>query len=624
MKKKFVSIFLVLMMCVSVLTGCSLVTRNDEKFYNAVVCTITYSDGVKENITKRDLISAFNSYGYNYVQSYGLTTKKAVKQTLTTLTNQRLTIKAVKDYYASIDEPLFTDNEKTYLYDLTFETMLDNLKEYYREVANIKTDDSAEQESTDADMAVFKQYVPKARVVKVETTDGVDYVIRNTTKASTTRADYEVKTDDNGNVFDFEYEDAEGKKPFQEKMYADIVSRTEGKTTSARNWRGALNEYMATIRENYTYKNLSDNKACFMFEMDRVYNILKDNYIVEKYSEIYNRQSHQDSDLSNVTVGDVLKAYSAKVQADYANTSSFESNILSDVGNVDYIVPGSSYFYTAYVKLAFTAEQQAKYDSLQNNAYLSEQERQTQIQSIYDGMVAKVRDEKTGEETGETVSTTKLLSDIQNAVEAPKYRNLEEEWQALLGREEFDSDAQRQQAYEELKTLIEGYNKSIEIQKAEAFRKFLYLYNDDDSQKGADYNTVFGVSETNTVLSSSFTDNEPVNDAILELFKNGQAQVGDITGLVQSKDGIYLFFYAGKIENLFAVNGDDFDISTDKQNINVLTSKRINIFSEKTLFDVLFEELSTNNFSTFQNMNIQNLRDQTKSIKEFKNNLKDL
>ena len=109
-----------LIMCVSVFAGCSLVGRNDKNYYEATVATISYVDGTTENINKRDLITAFNSYGYNYVQNYNYTTKQAVQQTLETVINRRITIKAVENYYKNLGEDLLLGNETTYLYDETY------------------------------------------------------------------------------------------------------------------------------------------------------------------------------------------------------------------------------------------------------------------------------------------------------------------------------------------------------------------------------------------------------------------------------------------------------------------------------------------------------------------------
>ncbi len=159
---------------------------------------------------------------------------------------------------------------------------------------------------------------------------------------------------------------------------------------------------------------------------------------------------------------------------------------------------------------------------------------------------------------------------------------------------------------------------------AELYRKYFYLYNDDDSNKGKDYNAVFGVDANGKAITPESYSDDAIKTAIESLYNNGKAQVGDISEIVQAEDAFYIFFYAGKVENLFNVNDATFDATIDKDNILALSKKRINVFSSKTLLDVLFDELDANNFSVFQTMDMNNLRSKTKSIKIHKENIKDL
>ena len=177
-----------------------------------------------------------------------------------------------------------------------------------------------------------------------------------------------------------------------------------------------------------------------------------------------------------------------------------------------------------------------------------------------------------------------------------------------------------------LETYVAEYNKQISYDKADAFRPYLYLYNDDDTLKGAEYNAVFGVNSSNEVLANdTFSGNEDALDAILELYNNNEAKIGDTTEFVRAEDGLYMFFYAGEIKNVFSGITANFDASKNQENIRTLTSTRLNIFSEKTLFDKIYEQLTTDNFSVFQNMNMNYLRSSlTTKIEAIENNMKDL
>ena len=166
--------------------------------------------------------------------------------------------------------------------------------------------------------------------------------------------------------------------------------------------------------------------------------------------------------------------------------------------------------------------------------------------------------------------------------------------------------------------------KGSEQNKIEKYRKYFYLYNDEDTYKGADYNAVFGVDANGKAITPDAYNADEIKEAIETLYDNGNAQVGDFSEVVQTEDGFYIFFFAGKIDNLFNVTGADFDATADKDNILALAKTKINVFSNKTLLDVLFDELDSNNFSVFQTMDMNNLRSKTKSIKIHKENIKDL
>lgn len=609
-------------MCMSVFTGCSLVTRSDKNYYEATVATVSYVDGSKENISKRELITAYNSYGYNYVNNYGYTKKQAVKQTLKTVIEKKLTVKAVGQYY--IDNPsqgeMLNGNETTYVWDQTYEAIYSNLKGYLKDVLNIKSSDDSSSTSDNENKSVYKPFEKAAEL------DSSGKILK-TSSATTIRETYKGRKNASDVYVNFEYKDADGNYVFKEAMYQKVMADIEA---GGKDWKNAYNKYLADIKKNYSYEKFNSDKDRFIFELDRVYSIMKDNYVVEKYEAIYNEQKKQDSRVSNVTVDDVLKYYSAKVRVDYTSyvlengTSSFESSILSDVGSVDYILErnnASNYFYVAPIKIEMTSAQKTELENLKTklaNGSIDAQTYEDSVNNIYNSLAATVRNTETGEKTEETVSASNLLNKINNDI--AKYQYLTIESLSESQKEDAEKDGLT------LETYVERQNTEIAYKKAAAYRTYLYLYNDDDTLKGADYNTVFGVNSTNKVLANdTFKDNEKVKEAILALYNDGNAKVGDTTEFVRADDGLYMFFFAGNVENLFKGIDENFDASKQTENIKTLATTRLNIFSEKTLFDKIYAELTKDNFSVFQNLDMNALK-QTLTIKieEIENNLKDL
>ena len=608
-------------MCMSVFTGCSLVTRSDKNYYEATVATISYVDGSKENISKRELITAYNSYGYNYVNNYGYTKKQAVKQTLKTVIEKKLTVKAVGQYY--LDNPsqgeMLNGNETTYVWDQTYEAIYSNLKGYLKDVLNIKSSDDSSSTSDNENKSVYKPFEKAAEL------DSSGKILK-TSSATTIRETYKGRKNASDVYVNFEYKDADGNYVFKEAMYQKVMADIEA---GGKDWKNAYNKYLADIKKNYSYEKFKSDKDRFIFELDRVYSIMKDNYVVEKYEAIYNEQKKQDSRVSNVTVDDVLKYYSAKVRVDYTSyvlengTSSFESSILSDVGSVDYILEGnnaSNYFYVAPIKIEMTSTQKTELEKLKTDLANGSKDIETyeaEVNKIYNSLAATVRNSETGEKTG-TISASELLKKINTDI--AKYQYLTIESLSNGQKEDAEKDGLT------LETYVERQNTEIAYKKAAAYRTYLYLYNDDDTLKGADYNTVFGVNSANEVLANdTFKDNEKVKEAILALYNDGNAKVGDTTEFVRADDGLYMFFFAGNVENLFKGIDENFDASKQTENIKTLTTTRLNIFSEKTLFDKIYAELTKDNFSVFQNLDMNALK-QTLTIKieEIENNLKDL
>lgn len=608
-------------MCMSVFTGCSLVTRSDKNYYEATVATISYVDGSKENISKRELITAYNSYGYNYVNNYGYTKKQAVKQTLKTVIEKKLTVKAVGQYY--LDNPsqgeMLNGNETTYVWDQTYEAIYSNLKGYLKDVLNIKSSDDSSSTSDNENKSVYKPFEKAAEL------DSSGKILK-TSSATTIRETYKGRKNASDVYVNFEYKDADGSYVFKEAMYQKVMADIEA---GGKDWKNAYNKYLADIKKNYSYEKFNSDKDRFIFELDRVYSIMKDNYVVEKYEAIYNEQKKQDSRVSNVTVDDVLKYYSAKVRVDYTSyvlengTSSFESSILSDVGSVDYILEGnnaSNYFYVAPIKIEMTSTQKTELEKLKTDLANGSKDIETyeaEVNKIYNSLAATVRNSETGEKTG-TISASELLKKINTDI--AKYQYLTIESLSNGQKEDAEKDGLT------LETYVERQNTEIAYKKAAAYRTYLYLYNDDDTLKGADYNTVFGVNSANEVLANdTFKDNEKVKEAILALYNDGNAKVGDTTEFVRADDGLYMFFFAGNVENLFKGIDENFDASKQTENIKTLATTRLNIFSEKTLFDKIYAELTKDNFSVFQNLDMNALK-QTLTIKieEIENNLKDL
>lgn len=594
MKKKIVALLLMCIMCLSVLTGCNLFKTDLKKYYESVVASISYVDGTYEEITKRDLLLAYSSYGSNYVQNYGYSVQQAIETTLDTIVDNKIKIKHVKEYYAAKGEDELLENEYTYLWESTWSALYDQLKDRYFEVNKITAPPAPEEEQEHS--LVYKEYKSQA-VAKEKDGKYVIEINQENVKKSVREG---FKPDYKRN-----YETIQnGIQPDKEVMYEKLTDLFDDKSNeSKRLWGKAFDEYIRVIKENYSYKTFKNDEECFKFEMDRVYNILKDNYYVEKYNDIYS----SETGISTLSVQELMNAYADKVVADYTtygimNGSDYESQMLSSIADMDYVLEdGAQFFNVAYIKMEFGAELTEKANKLKADyeaGTIDDYEQQMKLQ-VYDQVYASHRDETTGEKQTEVING-KTVTKLTERTNATKLR--EQIIDELAGEYVDEKTAKNAEELE----YIKHQNEEIANEKAQKFIKYLYYYNDDDTLKNAEVNTVFGFKNGEVLANSTFTDIEDVKEAIKELYNDGKAKIGDVSRLAKADDGYYLFFFAGNVENVFKTVTSSFSLT--EKDVETLMQTKLNIFSDKTLFDKLYEELSSTGSSSFQALHMEKLK----------------
>lgn len=615
MKKKVFSLVLCLVMCASVLAGCNLFGRDLETYYNTVVAQINYEYSIGaenfsyvEDITKRDLINAYNSYGYSYTQN-GYSQEDAVEMTLDSLINRSLMITEVERYYKEAGEELLNDAEKTYLWEETYEAIYDNFRTYYNEILGIEDDTASGDEETSG--TIYEAYDKQATLYTKQ--DG-SLGIKKVDIVTNIRDSKHVLKNEGGVVYDVEYQDDEGNYIFKDLIYDNILAYTKKGNTGSTNFRSALNEYMSVVRENYSYLDLDDEKTCFIFELDRIYDILKDNYMVEKYEQIYNRLASSGSTVTNVKVADVVKYYENNVVADYekykSDAETFETDILSASTSTNYINSSEAkYFNVAVIKIAFEEGTKEALDTKLTNG-MDINEYYSELLKLYSSANVEIKDASTGEATGKTIGAENLLSQIKDALlktrdylDYDTVINDTEKVNEILDMSGVSQSASEEIKEETVRNYVERYNTEIAHEKAEAFLNYYYYYNDDTTYLNQDKLSVFGISNSGEVLynetySSANVSDESMKDyemynefqeAIKALYNDGNAKVGDISNVVRGSDGVYILFYAGEVNNLFSGITEDFSLT--QKDVLKLANTTLNVFTDKTIFDQIYESL---------------------------------
>ena len=272
MKRRFTGILMgILIVCMSLFAGCSLVETNSAKLYNAVVDEIRDSEGrVVAQITNRELLSSYSSYG-NYYLQYGFSKEEALNMTITQLENRKITLlEAEKKYDVNIDGKNLSSLHKSYLFEQTEDSLYENLKSFYDEIV----DDKSEDEES-GDNITFNGYTPQA---KLEQDKDGNIVIVNAEEYKEFLSDYRPSVTDKDYNKD------------KTQIYLGLLDYIR----YDENYTKAFEKYLKQLKTAEFGLNLStDTKSIFMRELDRLYQIIYFKDILPTIKIIIeNRQLH--------------------------------------------------------------------------------------------------------------------------------------------------------------------------------------------------------------------------------------------------------------------------------------------------------------------------------------------
>ena len=157
MKKKILSVIIMLVLCLFTLSGCNLFVRNDAKYYSQVVAT--YGD---VTFTMEDLLNYDTVFRNNYT-NYNLSTEELYKQMLNDMIDRRImTDYIVASGYLNYDGMTF---DQAYKEDITrdvYDQIRQELSTYEDEVRKelgIEEDEEeGEEEDTNAETVFESEY----------------------------------------------------------------------------------------------------------------------------------------------------------------------------------------------------------------------------------------------------------------------------------------------------------------------------------------------------------------------------------------------------------------------------------------------------------------------------------
>lgn len=592
MKRKIKIIALLLVACMTfIFTGCDLFPQNNSAYLNQVVITATYKDGTKIEISRKDYLTAYNNYGASLISQNGYTEEQAKDATVNALVNRKILLGEAKANSAVCAEVQGKNAELLYQ---TYEALIANAKDYEEQIRkdwNMEQADSMAEETSSG--TVYQPYQKQAEVVFVENPkykdtnyngvydEGEEFVDANQNGVYDAGETY---TDTNGEVegeykiVKVEDDTTQNRDTYKtvEEVKTAFYAATKNNNNDTfakeeyRRYLASLKQTQETLKTNYTEDELILN------EVKRIY----DNLLENEYISVYQEQVQFNGGYSTITVKQVLDKYKAMIsQSKFIydnNNETYKTDMLENFENVNYVAD-NNYFHVAHILVKFSDEQQAQFDNLEtlsNNGkggVISAEGYKQQKEELYNSIKGSIRDAKTGEILEEdTVAISDILKEIQT----------------------------------------ELASATTNEQKDEAFKKLMYKYNEDDGIMNADYSYIIGTNDSKMV--ESFTN------ASRELNQIGT--YGAVSGLVQSEYGIHIIYYMGECKNLFEFNEDgsislsDFYVNEENgtrevgSDILKLTETKLNNLNNKTIFDLVYESLVSDNYSEFENINLETIK----------------
>lgn len=540
MKKKLSSLILCMVLAFALLlSGCDLFPKNYSAYLNKSVCTITYADGTKEEITTEDYINAFNSYGASLVQS-GTEYAVAAEQTIEILINRFVLLNYAKK---NID---ITEDDKKEILDDVYSSLKSNMETYETEVRNEWDMATPESQDEEQDVVIYQEYVPTAEVVLVNGEYKIKLIDTNDDKQTTNFASLNAVVE-------------------QFKNYATFNDNTNN--TKIR--KEAYRRFLTALKKNEQNLNLStDYDSILMRYAEKLYESTEENFYITNLEKYYKTEEGY----STITVSQVLNKYKTLLlQSKFkfeASSENYDKAMLESFEDVYYVVD-DNYFFVSHILMKYDEtsvngepSQKEQYDNLKTeyeNGYITKLAYEQKLDALANQVQAKIRDDD-GKLTGNTVSANQVLKDLTDALDNPEVKTNED--------------------------------------KANEFRDYMYKYSEDTGTMNAEYMYVVG-TETSQMVES-FTENAR------EL--NDEGVFGQISSkLIASEYGVHILFYGGKVENLFTVlNVSSFNLQ--ESDIEQLTKTKLSALNNKTLFDKVFELLSEDNYSIFENMNLNVLK----------------
>ena len=560
--KKFTTICMAfIIMLMLVLTGCSGFTINKVDYYNEVVAKVG-----EQNITRFDLINAYNNYGYNtFVTQQGQSEKEALRSTVDLLVERKMLVQYAKDNQSKY---ALTEYEINKVMNDTLEYLMNSFSENLDAARKIYGVDKPEDNSTDPSSNAIKlsEYRYKKRV---EVVDGeLKYIDTDTDERVT---EYAIDSDYITNYDDYT-QDAIVRallEKFEQKLKANINNEENYDRICAKAIELACNNLIS-----YEYylrvdgKKLSTNQKDLMFRyVERAYESQLESAYLTKVNTDYLKYE----DLSEEKVLNAFKTLYRRDFARYNNdTSTYNDTIISTDAELVYYHPDADgeFGYFLHVLLPFNnVEDELKELKDYKYMYTGEGEYEQKQQDLINKITCAQRTISDEYEDGELVNEEGVVLDEEIAI---------------------------QQVLNEYRTTVTDEASFIE---------FMFKYTTDTATLtaempyiiGYDPATYTGEVENSKVVGAYSSMVANFTNEAIRLMQNN-IRCTDADDYILTNYGIHLLYYIGKVDNQITYN-DLANLTIEKLNNATLNEVTDETYLDR-VFNIVYPEGSDGMFTS--------------------------
>ena len=513
-------------LCLVVLTGCSWLKIDTDKYYNAIVASV----GDKK-FTKRDLVTAYNSYGYQYTENFGYSMEESINYTIGSMIDRYLLLEEIKanPAYALTDEDKL--DIKIDVFDYMQESVFSHEEQVRKEwglTVDTETDDSEDEGLRTAETEYTPTtYYEDGVVYRVETEEEEDSIIRDETITldSHFNKSMQIVTD----------------KKVSDEAWTRYIKALQDAAESDN--RDTAEDKVLLHEENTLSETMTNNKYLEKYKLAYYDNLPVDTDAVLSYFRTqYNKQR------TNFT----------------ANKSLYHTAM--ENANSEYVYyhinSGNEYVNVKHILINFSEAQKEAITELNNrfgvsNDYSEEDE-------------AKKQDPEYKAKLDKIIAQTTTTFELDGE---------EKTWNAL------NSSSSENSVWEYVQSQVTGATLQ---ERAEQFNKLVYIFNDDSGFMNSEFDYVVN-------LDTSVTDKmvKPFANGVRALDESSNGEQGEWLNATEggegagsmdyviSEYGIHIIFHAGNASNLIDYNMLD----NDEELLRLLCTTTTTPESNKSIFN---------------------------------------